>query len=89
MGDSLSGWNHSSATRPLAEGWGRTRHRPPAPDVARTPDVAPPSAQRVHELGHSSHHTPRKCLGYATPAEIFIHHVLHLKCESTFPPSLE
>jgi len=28
-------------------------------------------------------HTPRKCLGYLTPAEVFINQVLHFKCEST------
>ncbi len=33
--------------------------------------------------------TPRKCLGYRTPAEIFLDQVLHLKCESRFPPSRE
>ena len=26
--------------------------------------------------------TPRKCLGYRTPAELFSNQVLHLKCES-------
>ena len=31
--------------------------------------------------------TPRKCLNYKTPAEIFLESVLHLKCESTFPLS--
>lgn len=31
-------------------------------------------------------HTPRKCLGFRTPAEIFSSMLLHLKCEST--PSL-
>ena len=29
--------------------------------------------------------TPRKCLDYRTPAEVFWNHVLHFKCESTFP----
>ena len=33
--------------------------------------------------------TPRKCLGYRTPAEVFHNQVLHLKCESTFLPSQE
>ena len=33
--------------------------------------------------------TPRKCLGYQTPAEVFHNQVLHLKCESTFLPSQE
>src|SRR5690606_33607753 len=33
-------------------------------------------------------HTPRKCLGWQTPAEVFTK-LLHFKCESTFPPSRE
>jgi transposase, IS30 family len=35
--------------------------------------------------------TPRKCLGYKTPEELFMPHLkpLHFKCESTFPPSRE
>ena len=28
-------------------------------------------------------HTPRKCLDYRTPAEVFSQHLLHFKCEST------
>ena len=28
-------------------------------------------------------HTPRKCLGYLTPAEVFTQQLLHFKCEST------
>jgi transposase, IS30 family len=31
-------------------------------------------------------HTPRQCLDYQTPAEVFTQ-VLHLECESTSPPS--
>jgi IS30 family transposase len=32
--------------------------------------------------------TPRKCLGFKTPAELWSQHQpLHFKCESTFPPS--
>ena len=30
--------------------------------------------------------TPRKCLGYRTPAEVFHDQMLHFKCESTTPP---
>ena len=30
--------------------------------------------------------TPRKCLGYRTPAEVFHDQVLHFKCESTYHP---
>ena len=51
--------------------------------LSRKTDVATLSAHRFHQLVHAYNHTPRKCLGYATPAEIFIHQVLHLKCEST------
>jgi len=28
-------------------------------------------------------HTPRKCLDYKTPAEVFLNQLLHFKCEST------
>lgn len=31
--------------------------------------------------------TPRKCLGYKTPAEVFINQLLHFKCERSSPPS--
>lgn len=33
--------------------------------------------------------TPRKCLGWKTPAEVFNHNVLHFERESTFPPARE
>jgi IS30 family transposase len=33
-------------------------------------------------------HTPRKCLDFQTPAEVFSH-LLHFKCESTFPLARE
>lgn len=32
-------------------------------------------------------HTPRKCLNYLTPAEVFAQQMLHFKCESTSPLS--
>jgi IS30 family transposase len=32
--------------------------------------------------------TPRKCLGFKTPAETFLNQLLHFKCESTSQPSL-
>jgi len=28
-------------------------------------------------------HTPRKCLGFQTPAEVFLSHLVHFNCEST------
>lgn len=41
-------------------------------------------------LDHTAayNHTPRKCLGFKTPAEVFLSKVLHFKCESTSQPSL-
>jgi IS30 family transposase len=36
-------------------------------------------------LAHNS--TPRKCLDWLTPAEVFSRHLLHFECESTSPPS--
>ena len=37
-------------------------------------------------LAHRLNHTPRKCLGFKTPAEVFLPYLqpLHLKCESTY-----
>jgi transposase, IS30 family len=42
----------------------------------------------IDALAHRHNHTPRKCLGYQTPAEKFSSLLLHLKCESTrrLPP---
>jgi len=33
--------------------------------------------------------TPRKCLGYLTPAEVLREQVLHFECEFTIPVSRE
>ena len=46
----------------------------------------PPEA--LTHLALLYNHTPRKCLGFRTPAEVFAN-VLHFKCESTFPLSRE
>ena len=40
-------------------------------------------------LAHRLNDTPRKCLGFKTPAEALSNQLLHLKCESTFRPSPE
>ena len=37
----------------------------------------------LEDLIRIYNHTPRKCLGYKTPAEVFIKKLLHFKCEST------
>jgi IS30 family transposase len=62
---------------------GRLRRRLP-----RKTDLATLPPQRLRQLALLYNHTPRKCLGYQTPAEVFSK-VLHFKCESTFPLSRE
>jgi IS30 family transposase len=57
--------------------------------LPRKTDLAAMSEERFTQLVQAYNHTPRKCLDYQTPAEIFINQVLHLKCESTFPYSRE
>ena len=47
-----------------------------------------PEAQFTH-LIQAYNNTPRKCLAYKTPAEVFWDRVLHLKCESTCPLAQE
>lgn len=46
------------------------------------------SSAALKRLARLYNHTPRKCLGYQTPAEAFAQ-VLRFKCESSFPPSRE
>lgn len=41
----------------------------------------------IHMYAQLYNHTPRKCLGYSTPAEVFLKSLLHFKCEFTSPPS--
>ena len=55
--------------------------------LPRKTDLASLSDERFTELVRSYNNTPRKCLGYQTPAETFWNRLLHLKCESTFPLS--
>lgn len=45
----------------------------------------------LQELAYRLNATPRKCLGFQTPAEVFSKQfqLLHLECESTFPLSRE
>jgi IS30 family transposase len=57
--------------------------------LPRKTDLATLSDQRLLSLVRSYNHTPRKCLNYKTPAEVFTHELLHLKCESTFPRARE
>ena len=47
--------------------------------------IDPQSLSQAHidRLTQRYNHTPRKCLGFRTPAECFSSHLLHFKCEST------
>ena len=58
-------------------------------NLPRKTDLADLTDDRFALLVQAYNHTPRKCLGYNTPAEVFWNHVLHFKCESTFPLSRE
>ena len=57
--------------------------------LPRKTDLAQVSQERFAQLVQAYNHTPRKCLGFQTPAEVFINQVLHLTCESTFRLSPE
>ena len=57
--------------------------------LPRRTDLSQVSGARLSRLIQSDNNTPRKCLGYLTPAEVYFNHLLHLKCESTFPLSRE
>jgi IS30 family transposase len=68
----------------IENGIGRMRRGLP-----RKTDLATLSDQRLLSLVRCYNHTPRKCLNYKTPAEVFTRDLLHLKCESTFRLSPE
>ena len=53
--------------------------------LPRKTDLATLPEQRLLSLVRSYNHTPRKCLDFETPAEVFLEKLLHFKCESTFP----
>ena len=52
--------------------------------LPRKTDLATLSEEHFTRLIQVYNNTPRKCLGYQTPAEIFRNHLLHFKCD---PPS--
>lgn len=57
--------------------------------IPRKTDLAILTQQRLADLICAYNNTPRKCLDWRTPAEVFLGYVLHFKRESTFPPSRE
>ena len=62
------------------------RLRRPFPRKTRLADLSEAAFTQAIQLYNN---TPRKCLGYRTPAEVFQQQVLHLECELTFPLSRE
>ena len=63
---------------------GRLRRRLP-----RKTDLNQVPSEQILQVFQAYNNTPRKCLGYLTPAEVYSNQVLHLKCESTFRPAPE
>jgi len=52
-------------------------------------DLAQLSQARLAKLICAYNNTPRKCLDWSSPAEVFLSQVLHFKRESTFPLTRE
>lgn len=54
--------------------------------LPRKTNLAAISSKQLQHLAALYNHTPRKCLGWQTTAEV-LSKLLHFKCESTSPPS--
>lgn len=57
--------------------------------LPRKTDLTALTEDRFNQLIQAYNNTPRKCLDFHTPAEVFWKDMLHFKCESTFPLSRE
>ena len=57
--------------------------------LPRKTDLAAMEDAEFNRLILAYNNTPRECLGFKTPAEVFSYPVLHLKCDSTFLLSQE
>lgn len=57
--------------------------------LPRSADLRQCSVNQIKAIAFSYNHTPRKCLGFATPAELFSKALLHFERESTFPLARE
>ena len=55
--------------------------------IPRKTDLATISESHFTTLLQAYNATPRKCLDFRTPAELFLEQLLHFKCESTSPPA--
>jgi len=60
------------------------RMRRPLP---RKTNLATVDADTLDACAATYNHTPRKCLGFQTPAEAFLSQLLHFKCESISRPA--
>lgn len=56
--------------------------------MPRKTDLDTLTQQRFNDLLCAYNNTPRKCLAYKTPTELFVNQLLHFKCESTCQPAL-
>lgn len=56
--------------------------------LPRKTDLATLTPAQIRHLARLYNHTPRKCLDFQTPAEVFLK-ALHFECDSTFPLSRE
>jgi len=57
--------------------------------LPRKTDLATLTDDQFIELIQAYNNTPRKCLDFRTPAELFWKKLLHFKCESSFLPTQE
>jgi len=57
--------------------------------LPRKTDLATIGPETLNAWAAAYNNTPRKCLGFKTPAQAFLDQLLHFKCESTFPLSRE
>jgi IS30 family transposase len=55
--------------------------------IPRKTDLATITPRRLSNLVRAYNNTPRKCLDWRSPAELFLSQVLHFECESTSPLS--
>jgi transposase, IS30 family len=80
--DTYSPWQKGGVENAI----GRARR-----DIPRKTDLARLNQSDLDRIARKHNHTPRKCLSYQTPAEVFLQHLnaLHFNCESTFPPARE
>jgi IS30 family transposase len=78
--DTYSAWQKGGVENAI----GRMRRALP-----RKTDLTTLPENRFIELIQTYNNTPRKCLDFQTPAEVFWKKLLHFKCESIFPLSRE